>query len=373
MNILILSAYDAESHKSWRLGLVAAFPEYSFTVLTLPPRYFSWRIRGNSLSFADSLRQDPCRYDLILATSMVDLSTLMGLVPKLAAVPSLLYFHENQFAFPKTQHAHASLEPQMVTLYSALSATTLAFNSRYNFDTYCQGIRDLLKRFPDAVPSGLVDNIRAKSHILPVPLSDDVFNATHSYVVPERGDRDPSVVWNHRWEYDKGPDRLLALLNALPRDLRVKFHIVGQRFKQCPDEMDQIHQLLRERGWLGQWGPIASRHRYLDCLSEADVVLSTAIHDFQGLSVLEAMARGCFPVAPDRLAYPEYVDSAFRYRAFSDDRDAEASAAAETLVSVLGSVDAASGARPSASAKSYRWQVLRKDYQSAFSLTLENA
>ncbi len=52
MKILLLSAYDAMSHGYWRKGLMNAFPENDWTVLTLPPRYISWRLRGNSLSWA---------------------------------------------------------------------------------------------------------------------------------------------------------------------------------------------------------------------------------------------------------------------------------------------------------------------------------
>ncbi len=51
MRILLLSAYDAVSHRLWREGLVAALPEHNWTVLALPPRHFRWRIRGNSLSW----------------------------------------------------------------------------------------------------------------------------------------------------------------------------------------------------------------------------------------------------------------------------------------------------------------------------------
>ena len=42
-------------------------------------------------------------------------------------------------------------------------------------------------------------------------------------------------------------------------------------------------------------------------------MVSTAIHEFQGLSMMNAMYAGCTPVAPDRLVYPEYVPKELRY------------------------------------------------------------
>jgi hypothetical protein len=73
--VLLLSAYDAMSHRCWRRGLVKAFPEYEWTVLTLPPRHFSWRIRGNGLTWAFSKRRALSRpYDLVITTSMTDLA-----------------------------------------------------------------------------------------------------------------------------------------------------------------------------------------------------------------------------------------------------------------------------------------------------------
>ena len=89
MRILLLSAYDAQSHKYWREGMVAQFPEYDWTQLALPGHHFSWRIRSNSLQWALSERATLDQpYDLIIATSMVDFASLKGFVPNLANIPS---------------------------------------------------------------------------------------------------------------------------------------------------------------------------------------------------------------------------------------------------------------------------------------------
>ena len=147
-------------------------PDWDWQLLEMPPRHFSWRMRGNPLHFgvteAELLRGD---YDLVCATSMVDLATLRGLVPALAQKPAVLYFHENQFAYPQSGAGHSLLEAQMVSLYSALAADQLLFNSRYNRDSFVAGVDALLGRLPDFVPEGLAAALRDKAEVLPVPLA----------------------------------------------------------------------------------------------------------------------------------------------------------------------------------------------------------
>ena len=153
MKVLLLSAYDAHSHRRWRRGLVAAFPDWDWTVLALPPRHFSWRVRGNSLSWAFGERhtlEQP--YDVIVATSMTDLSALKGLVPSLAGIPTLVYCHENQFAYPEPPERVPRNAPKITTLYAMLAADRVLFNSEYNRTTLLDGAGALLAQMPDAVP-----------------------------------------------------------------------------------------------------------------------------------------------------------------------------------------------------------------------------
>ncbi len=306
--VLLLSAYDALSHRQWREGLVAALPDIDWTVLTLPARYFNWRIRGNSLSWSQQ-HQDALtrRYDFLLATSMVDLATLRGLVPALGRIPAIVYFHENQFAYPESGQAQACLEPKMVQLYSALAAEQLVFNSEYNRKTFLSGVETLLGDMPDAVPAGIADRLAAKSRVLPVPLADALFE---QQAVRRSGPL--TLVWNHRWEYDKAPEIFFAALEKLQqRKQPFRVHVIGQSFRRIPPLFEKMRQQLGEQ--LVQWGRVESRGAYLRLLRESHVVVSSAIHDFQGLAVLEAVACGCVPVVPQRLAYPEWFDRPFCY------------------------------------------------------------
>jgi len=248
-------------------------------------------------------------YDLLLATSMTDLSALRGLVPALTRIPNVVYFHENQFAYPQSDRQLASVEPQILNLYTAVAADKVLFNSHYNRDTFMAGCDSLLARLPDYVPREQVAERLAGSEVLPVGIEPQ------SASLRPPGER-LSVLWNHRWEYDKGPQRLLALVEACEAEgLPVDFSIVGQQFRRQPPEFKAVQQCIERSQSLGlvNFGFVDDAEAYRRCLSQCDVVLSTAIHDFQGLAVLEAVASGCVPVVPDRLCYGEWFGEQFRY------------------------------------------------------------
>lgn len=322
MNILLLSAYDAVSHQYWRKGLVANFPEHEWTVLTLPARFFAWRVRGNSLSWAfNELKTLQQAFDLIICTSMTDLSALKGFLPQLANIPSLVYFHENQFEYPSSGKEYNRVEPQMLSIYTALAATRIAFNSDFNRQTFLKGASKLLKKLPDQVPANLIELIKIKAQVLPVPLNEVPLNAVTSQQTNVDYQQEDSlhIVWNHRWEFDKGPELLkLVVEKLITAQLTVTIHIVGQRFRYSPETFDEIYALFDEQKLagnvsLGRWGFIEDKREYQRLLSQSDIVLSTAKHDFQGLSVLEAVQAGCLPLVPDALAYPEIFEPSYSY------------------------------------------------------------
>lgn len=338
MRVLLLSAYAAQSHCYWQRRLVEMFPDWRWTALTLPPRYFSWRVRGNPLVWSRDHRsalEQP--YDLVLATSMVDLATLRGLVPALCALPTLLYFHENQFQYPQDRQRHSLLEAQMVSLYSALAADRLAFNSAWNRDSFLAGVGTLLSRLPDQVPGGVVDSLEEKACLLPVPL------AARADAVPgwpgtpgERPDRPLRLLWSARFEHDKGGEGLLNILERL--SLPFELALTGQQFRSSPPVFEEIR--ARFAAQIVHFGFVESGAQYHALQAGADLVLSTALHEFQGLAVMEAVAAGCLPVVPDRLAYRDSYPEVFRYPSRPEDPSAEAAGAVE----LIGRLDAAAAA-----------------------------
>jgi glycosyltransferase involved in cell wall biosynthesis len=341
VKILLLSAYAAQSHVQWQRGLRAMLPEFEWQVLELPPRHFSWRVRGNALYWALQERELlNGGYDLVLATSMVDLATLRGLVPTLCTTPAILYFHENQFDYPRQQRQHSLLEAQMVSLYSALAADSLLFNSNYNRESFLDGCEKLLGRLPDKVPPGVVALLREKSAILPVAIDRDLL-AKASPAWPGTASGAPGkplrIVWCGRFEYDKGAQGLLPVLQQLERQqCEYELALVGQQFRNLPPVFADIQREFPHR--LVHCGYLEEAGDYHALLRGADVVLSTSLHEFQGLAVLEAVAAGCIPAVPDRLAYRDIYPDEYRYPSLPGNPLSEARGAAQLLLRLADSV-----------------------------------
>lgn len=318
--ILLLSGYDAASHRYWRTLLEQHLTEYEWTQIAMPDRHFSWRVRGNSLGFAfnhkELLQRD---YDLLIVTSMVDLSSLKGFCANLANVPTIVYFHENQFAYPVDREHKNLVNIQLTSIYTALCADKLLFNSSYNKDTFFEGCQSLLQRLPDQIPSGLTKKLEAAAKVLPVPISDDLMNYTK---VSKPNNSIPEIVWNHRWEYDKQPEVLFSALKLLrAHGTDFKLHILGQSFRNSPTCFSEMEQEFADQ--LIQFGYLP-RDEYLHVLAQADMVISSALHDFQGLSIQEGITLDCLPVAPNRVAYPEYIPPQYLYEvADRPDKEAE--------------------------------------------------
>jgi len=335
LRILSLSAYEAQSHRYWQDSLERLFPSWYWRRLSLPPRHFSWRVRGNPLYWALEQREVlEGEFDLLVATSMVDLATLRGLVPALTHLPSVYYFHENQFAYPQQQQQQGLLEAQMVSIYGALAADRVLFNSAYNRESFLNGCDELMRQLPDYVPAGLSARVQARSAVLPVPLRLDVVRQADPAWPGQAGDypqRPLRLVWLGRFEFDKNAGGLCRLLQVLERrGLEYELAVVGQQFRDSPPVFDEIRDTYAHR--LVSWGFVERTADYYGLLQGADIVLSTALHEFQGLAVLEAVAAGCLPVVPRRLSYPEIYPAACCYCSSPEAPESEAQAAAELVL-----------------------------------------
>ncbi len=300
--IWLMSAYRTDSHARWADWLVASHPNITWKRLELTGRRFRWRIRGNPISWLNLLPDSTP--DLIFATSMVDLATIRGLHPRLAHVPAWYYFHENQFAYPLSEHQLNRIDPQMVQLYGALASGRLFFNSEFNRRTFLDGVFELLRTKPQADSLGIRMQLEDKSEVLPIPIEP----------IPPAADKDERLIlWNHRWEYDKAPETFAGAMIQLAKkkDIDFRLALLGDRSTAFPNEaLLMLREKLADRIVIDERADSATYRRIV---SESSVVISTSLHEFQGLAMLEAVSAGARPLVPDDLCYPEQYPDGYRY------------------------------------------------------------
>ncbi len=268
-------------------------------------------MRLAAISFAGELANRPAA-DLILCSTFVDVAALRALGPKwVNEVPIYTYFHENQFAYPVQVESERDFHFALTNYTSALASDSLAFNSRYNLESFLLGVRGLLKKADDMeLPDG-EELIRAKSSVIPPGLDFSMFSPVDS--TEEGGtSRESVIVWNHRWEHDKNPDLFFKTLFLLDREkIPFKLAVLGQSFQRRPAIFAEAQKKLAHR--ILHFGFCQSREEYAGWLQKGDLVVSTAEHEFFGLAVLEAVRAGCRPVLPNRLAYPELFSKEYLF------------------------------------------------------------
>ncbi len=302
MNILALEPYYGGSHKAFIDGL-SKVSGHEWAVLTLPAHKWKWRMRHSAITFAgqvSNLLRDNHRWDMIFCSDMLNLAEFSSLVPvEIAKLPRIIYFHENQLTYPVRVEDERDYQFAMTNLTSALAADAVWFNSQFHRDSFLEALVKFLKSMPDHQPLEEIDKVRIKSSVYPPGISDFQKRAPRK-AGPLR------ILWAARWEHDKNPEDFFTALEILKNNnIPFEISVIGQSFRDKPEIFDKAKMKFSDN--IIRWGYQQSREEYENSLLEADVIVSTANHEFFGLSVLEAIAAGAYPLVPNRLCYPEIL------------------------------------------------------------------
>ena len=126
---------------------------------------------------------------------------------------------------------------------------------------------------------------------------------------------------------------------------------MGQSFQRKPAVFDEARKKLAHKTL--HFGYVESREEYIKLLCKADIIVSTARHEFYGISVIEAVRAGCYPLLPARLSYPELFPAEYLYG------DGELFSRLKLL---LGYPDRLDRSRTKPLTECFSWPVLKKKY-----------
>ena len=301
LRILAVEPFYGGSHKAFLDGWIR-HSCHDFTVISLPDNNWRWRMRSAAITAAS---EAAClgQFDLIFCSSLLNLAEFSGLLKRsLRALPSVAFFHENQLTYPVRSGGKRDANAVLSNLKSAMSASECWWNSAFNRNSFFDALPEFLELMPEPETHQTIclqaDEALKKSIVMPLGIEQFPECELTTNTKPLH------IVWAARWEHDKQPEDILRALMRL-KELGVDFRIslLGEKPIHIPPIFETARNILSDN--IADWGYLPSREEYLAVLRDADVIVSTSNHEFFGISVLEAVSAGAYPLLPDRLVYPE--------------------------------------------------------------------
>lgn len=285
-------------------------------------------MHGGAVTLAREFLNRNLTPDVLLVTDMLDLTTFLSLTrSRTHRLKVMLYMHENQLTYPlpeepgrgpmRRQRGERDLHYAFINYSSMLAADIIAFNSQFHMGDLFGQLPRFLGHFPEFRENESIGALKQKSTVLPVGVSrEGLWRGTGPEGVREN--QVPLILWNQRWEYDKNMDEFLSVMDTIASEgLSFEVALCGQSFQnQSESFLDAIKRLGSRVIHLG----FADEPLYHELLTRADITVSTAFHEFFGISIVEAITCRVFPIVPARLSYPEIVPDRFHPRCLYSSR-----------------------------------------------------
>jgi glycosyltransferase involved in cell wall biosynthesis len=304
LNFLFIEPFFGGSHREFAKGLIS-HSQHHIDLITLPARFWKWRMRGAALYFVKKIPSLES-YDALITTDLMSLSDFKTLSASVCP-PVLVYFHENQLTYPLAPGEHMDYQFGFTDITTALAADSVLFNSRTHCDAFFSHLPGFLKMMPEYRPNWVVDQIRSKADVL---YPGCRFPANGFCGTDTPGEVAPLIIWNHRWEFDKNPDDFFSALDAvLEKGAEFRLALLGENSQAIPKAFIGARGRYGDR--IVHYGYVESREDYIKWLQRGSIVISTAQQENFGISVVEAVRYGCVPLLPARLVYPEIIPEGF--------------------------------------------------------------
>lgn len=302
-NILLLEPYLGGSHKDFVNGL-SEYSNHKIIPLTMSGEHRKWRLLGSAVPLAKESEHVEEEIDVILASSLADLSGFTSLTnPRFSETPVVLYMHENQLYDWEDRDQFRGY----FNYLGALTASKILFSSQFHFDEFFEYLPGFLSRLPDYQHAETVGEIRDKSEVLHPGIHLSQFDE----VKDNRANRRPVILWNQRWTADKNPELFFKMMNRLD-DAGFEFDLIlaGDNRHEKPVAFENAWKRYGQR--IIHFGYIHDKQKYSELLHKADIVVSTAVHEYFCVAILEAIYCGAHPVVPNRLTYPELIPDSLK-------------------------------------------------------------
>ncbi len=303
MNILAVEPFYSGSHKAFLQGL-EAHSSHNIIPIKLDYKGWKWRMHGDSVTLADFVHKIPDRIDLLLTSSMTNLPAFIALTnPRFANTPTIMYMHDNQFTRPIPEGETRDITYCYINFLSMLSADRLLFSSQFHLDDLMQALPRFLNNFPDSRHHHTIQQIHDKSVVMHPGLALRHFDAQPD---TRQDNKNPVIVWNQRWQFDRNPAMFFRVLNRL-NDIDLTFDLIlaGDTQHEKPEEFEKAWQRYGQH--ITHFGYVDDRENYSRLLHSGDIVVSTASYEFFCVAIMEAIYCGCHPLVPNTLHYPELI------------------------------------------------------------------
>ena len=364
MKIALIEPFYSGSHKSWANELKNN-SNHEIIIISLKGIFWKWRMHGGAITLSEKYNSVFCntKPDLIFATDMLNLPVFLSLIKNSSNVPVLFYFHENQLTYPwstqdvdlikKRDHHYG-----FINYASALASDKILFNSSFHKNSFIDALGKFLNQFPDNNGLHNIKKIKQNSRVAYLGLDLNKFDRVKS---TNKKNEHLTILWNHRWEYDKNPKSFFDCLRKV-KSMGGKFNLIvlGQEFDTEMKEFTFAKKEFKDE--IIHFGYCSKPDDYKKYLLQSDIIPVTSIQEFFGISVMEAVYCNVYPILPNRLTYPELFNYNENPEIFYDNHKE----LIEKLFSLLNEPNKIKNHKYQSISLKFNWEHMIEEYDAIF-------